>query len=227
MRHPPIVLAIALAFVTAIPCVAHSTDANVLPGGPPVILGKVTRITSHSVIVLTRDGEVLPIEFDSRTVMTTSMPTGCRVRIEFRLLESGRYLAQRITPLNRGSDAWAALDVRHLLRNRPKTRAIAPAVYSPSSTDGQGATKTAQASTEQTTTDANTTNATTTDVTTTDETATDETASNPSAGKDAAVASADGEKEPPATSAVPMILLTVLLMLVGMLLLRRSRRRAR
>src|SRR2546426_10051595 len=110
MRRPLLAIATALAFAAASPCIAHSTDDNVLPGGQPLILGKVSRVTAHSVVVLTRDGESLPIEFDSRTVMVTTMPTGCRVRVEFRLLDSGRYLAQRITPVERGSVAWAALD---------------------------------------------------------------------------------------------------------------------
>ena len=198
MRRPLLAIATALAFAAASPCIAHSTDDNVLPGGQPLILGKVSRVTAHSVVVLTRDGESLPIEFDSRTVMVTTMPTGCRVRVEFRLLDSGRYLAQRITPVERGSVAWAALDPRRASRNRYKTETVVPAVYSNAGTDGQDASTT------------------------------DETASNAPEGTDATVASSDGAPQPSTGSALPKVLVVATLMLAGLLLLKWvARRRAR
>ncbi len=197
MRRPLLAIATAFTLAAAIPCIAHSNDENGLPAGQPLIFGKVSRITSHSVIVLTRDGESIPIEFDSRTVMSTNMPTGARVRVEFRLLDSGRYLAQRITPLERGSNEWAALSLRQSARSRSRVEGTTPAGYSNGGTDAQGAS---------------------------DETASNSNATE--AGTDASVASSEGGKRTSTSSALPMILVIGVLMLVGTLFLRWVRRRA-
>src|SRR5436190_19634811 len=195
MRRPLLAIATVLAFVLASPCIAHSADDNGMSGGQPLILGKVTHMTSHSIVVLTRDGESLPIEFDSRTVMTTTMPTGCRVRVEFRLLDNGRYLAQRITPLERGSEAWAALDSRRASRSHSKLQGTLPAVYGTEAQDVK-----------------------------TDQTASNASESVTEGEADASVASSDTATQRSMPSALPVFLGAGLLLIVGVLLLRRVRR---
>jgi cobalamin biosynthesis Mg chelatase CobN len=201
MRRPLLAIATAVALATAIPCISQANNANSLPGDQPLIYGKVTRITSHTVVILTREGESLPMEFDSRTVMSTDMPAGCSVRVEFRLLESGRYLAQRVTPLDRSSSAWSALTHRIV---RSRTRTVSPAVYG-------GGTQAHETSS-------------------TDEAASSSSvnSSEGAEGTDASVASAsspESERQASTASAVPVILMVALLILGGALVLRWVRRR--
>src|SRR5205085_8989166 len=52
----------------------------------------------------------MTFEFDSRTVMPAGLENGERVKIEYRILDSGLHLAQRVTPLTVGSRDWTTLD---------------------------------------------------------------------------------------------------------------------
>ena len=128
MRRPLFVIAAALVLAAIHPVAAQSADTYFTSQNQPVILGQVTGMTSHSVGVLTPEGEKIPIEFDSRTVMAAEMPVGTPVRVEFRLLDSGLYLAQRITPLAKGSLTWDALAARFVARKSDPD--IARASYS-------------------------------------------------------------------------------------------------
>jgi cobalamin biosynthesis Mg chelatase CobN len=202
MRRPLLAIATAVALAIAIPCISQANNENFLPGGQPLIYGKVTRITSHTVVILTREGESLPMEFDSRTVMSTDLPTGCSVRVEFRLLESGRYLAQRVTPLDRNSSAWSVLTHRIV---RSRTRTVSPAVY------GGGAQAQENSSTPEEGASSSNVNST-----------------EGAEGTDASVASAsnpESERQASTASAVPVILMVALLILGGALVLRWVRRR--
>jgi hypothetical protein len=78
----------------------------------PVILGVLTDSDSHSIGVLTPEGERLQIEFDSRTVMAATPAMGSRVRVDFERLDNGLLLARRVTPLEAGSTDWNTLDNR-------------------------------------------------------------------------------------------------------------------
>src|SRR5436309_15281975 len=100
MRSTPAALiALALGLTFAGPSMAKPTDPGILPDLQPVVLGQVTSTNSHTVTVVTGEGETMPFEFDSRTVMPMNMETGTRVRVEFHHLENGMHLARRITPI--------------------------------------------------------------------------------------------------------------------------------
>jgi len=83
-----------------------------VPQIEPVVLGEVTAVNGHSVTVQTTEGESMPFEDDSRTVMPLDLDAGTRVRIEFHVLDSGLHLAKRITPLTAGSKDWQLMDRR-------------------------------------------------------------------------------------------------------------------
>lgn len=72
----------------------------------PVVLGEVTDVTSHSVMVKTTRGEAMSFETDSRTVMPTHLASGSRVKIEFHLMDNGSHHAGRVTVIETGSADW-------------------------------------------------------------------------------------------------------------------------
>ena len=76
----------------------------------PVILGEVAEVGNHSVTVTAPGQEQMTFEFDSRTVMPAGLENGERVKVEYRILDSGLHLAQRVTPLTVGSRDWTTLD---------------------------------------------------------------------------------------------------------------------
>jgi hypothetical protein len=120
----------ALACASARP--ARSSDSAV-PSIQPVILGEVVEMNTHLVSVRATDGEILPLEFDSRTVMSPDMPEGTPVRVTFRLLDNGEHLAQRITPLEKGSLDWDAYE---------NALALGPQDVAPATDDADAATMT-------------------------------------------------------------------------------------
>ena len=81
-----------------------------LPQSQPVILGEVSAVGNHTVSVTAPGEEAMTFEFDSRTMMPTRLENGERVKVEYRILDSGLHLAQRVTPLTHGSTDWAELD---------------------------------------------------------------------------------------------------------------------
>lgn len=81
-----------------------------LPSAQPVILGEVSGVGNHTVSVTSPGEDAMTFEFDSRTMMPTRLENGERVKVEYRILDSGLHLAQRVTPLTVGSRDWAELD---------------------------------------------------------------------------------------------------------------------
>lgn len=81
-----------------------------LPQSQPVILGEISEVGNHTVTVMAPGEEQMAFEFDSRTVMPASLENGERVKVEYRILDSGLHLAQRVTPLSVGSRDWETLE---------------------------------------------------------------------------------------------------------------------
>ena len=69
---------------------------------PGTITGSVVSSSPNSLVIASDEGGQLTYAIDSRSVTPTDMPAGKRVRVQFRLLDSGAYHAQRVTPL----EAW-------------------------------------------------------------------------------------------------------------------------
>ena len=123
MCRSSIVLIAALVLASARPPAARSSEIVWQPQTPPVILGEVVEVNAHVLSVHATDGEIMPIEFDSRTVMSDGLAARTPVRIEFRLLDNGVHLAQRVTPIERGSFDWETYITR--LDARPADEAMA------------------------------------------------------------------------------------------------------
>jgi len=114
MRRTLLLVAAACALAAAQPVLAGtfypSNTSSLAPQSTePVILGEVTDITSQAVMVRMPDGQVLPVHFDSRTVMSHQLETGTAVKVAYELQTDNVYRAQRITPIERGSSDWNEL----------------------------------------------------------------------------------------------------------------------
>ncbi len=120
MRPLIFALASALLIMSAGAVLSDSRHETAIPQPQPVVIGTVSSTTAHTVKVTTTDGETMTFEFDSRTVKPSPLTANTPVRVEFRLLESGLHLAQRITPLEPSSSVYAlephALRVQHASR---------------------------------------------------------------------------------------------------------------
>lgn len=106
-------LGVALAAILAVGTAGSlNAQTNTLKDPPPsvqtvpLVLGEVTNVTSHSVVVRTTRGETMTFETDSRTVMPTNLVPGRPVKIEFHLMENGTHHAGRITVIETGSKDW-------------------------------------------------------------------------------------------------------------------------
>jgi hypothetical protein len=101
---------LVVAMAWAAPLLAQTTVTHPGVRPEPIVLGVVTGSNSHSFMVNTAKGEDMNFEFDSRTMMPVSLPTGARVRVDFRVMDNGMHYANRITPLEPGSGDWKSLE---------------------------------------------------------------------------------------------------------------------
>jgi hypothetical protein len=102
-----VVTALAATLLSTAPLAHASTD---LAPEKPGVVGRVIESHAHAVVLQAAPGETFRLELDSRSVRPDMIHAGDRVRIEFKLLDSGDRLAQRITPIERGTSEWASLD---------------------------------------------------------------------------------------------------------------------
>jgi len=160
MRRILLSVSAALALAAAAPLMAVAMEEGAMthsavPQIEPVVLGEVSMSNAHSVTVTTLDHETMPFEFDSRTVMPQDLATGTRVRVEWRMLDSGLHLAQRITPLTRGSKDWDLIENRmaeadwHENLNAENDENVRPAVYEGENTENAPAQSNGVSETEQ------------------------------------------------------------------------------
>jgi LPXTG-motif cell wall-anchored protein len=71
------------------------------PIGPevPLIMGTIVSVDEQNVVVDTHDGSTVSFMIDSRTMMPSNMAAGLPVKVQFKVLDSGSYMAQRFTPV--------------------------------------------------------------------------------------------------------------------------------
>jgi len=71
------------------------------PIGPevPLIVGTIVSVDERNVIVDTHDANTVTFLIDSRTMMPSNMAPGQPMKVQFKLLENGSYMAQRFTPI--------------------------------------------------------------------------------------------------------------------------------
>lgn len=71
------------------------------PLGPevPLIIGTIVTLDERQVVLDTHDGNTVSFMVDSRTMMPTHIAPGQPMKVQFKVLESGAYMAQRFTPI--------------------------------------------------------------------------------------------------------------------------------
>jgi thiol:disulfide interchange protein len=198
--------------LTAAPLWAEEMITEYLNHTPGTLTGSVVSSSPQSVVITADVGQQQTFAIDSRSVVPDELPPGKRVRVQFRLLDSGTYRAQRITPL----ESWEEMD-------RAST---------PIRAEG-GSSTSEETAVSETQTEYNQTNQTTT--TTTTETSTQQESSAPSATSSESYERTEGtgtqvtseDRLPTTASSLPLVALIAFLALglSGALWLRRRLRR--
>lgn len=93
------VLAVAATLALSAAASAHPLRTAYPPSTQPMVSGSVVSSTDHSVVLHTDEGETMTFIMDSHSVVPEHMDPGMRVSIEFRAMENGAFLAQRVIPL--------------------------------------------------------------------------------------------------------------------------------
>ena len=75
-----------------------ATDAYIV-ATQPMIAGRVARVNDHMIAIDTDQGHRVALEMDSRTLVPTDLQSGMGVRVEYRTMENGTRLANRIVPI--------------------------------------------------------------------------------------------------------------------------------
>ena len=66
---------------------------------PPTITGTVVSSTQHALVLNSSDGDQVTFDMDSRTMVPQDMTEGRMMRVEFNTMDSGHFLAKRVTPI--------------------------------------------------------------------------------------------------------------------------------
>jgi len=74
-----------------------ATDAYVV-ATQPMVAGRVVSVNDHRIVIDTDQGQLVTLEMDSRTLIPSSLRSEMGVRIEYRTMDNGVMLANRITP---------------------------------------------------------------------------------------------------------------------------------
>lgn len=74
----------------------------------PSISGTIERMSDHQIVVHSTYGERLTLIVDSSSLVPDDMAAGMAVTAEFRVLESGAYLAQRVVPIRQWESRGSA-----------------------------------------------------------------------------------------------------------------------
>jgi LPXTG-motif cell wall-anchored protein len=69
------------------------------PIGPevPVIIGTIVSMDARSITMDTHDGNTVELMVDSRTMMPTDMAPAAPMKVEYKVLDNGAYMAQRFS----------------------------------------------------------------------------------------------------------------------------------
>src|SRR2546423_3341785 len=94
-----LLFAAACSLVLAAGAGAHPLRTAFPPSTTPMVSGEVVSATDHSVVLHTDENETMHFIVDSHSVVPELMTPGMRVSVEFRAMENGVFLAQRVVPL--------------------------------------------------------------------------------------------------------------------------------
>jgi hypothetical protein len=68
----------------------------------PMITGTAMLVNEHQILINTEQGEEVLLSLDSRTTVPADLAQGMMMRIEFKYLEDGSRLAERVIPIRSG-----------------------------------------------------------------------------------------------------------------------------
>ena len=68
----------------------------------PMITGTAMLVNEHQLLVETEQGEEVLLSLDSRTMVPADLAQGMMMRVEFKYLEDGSRLAERVVPIREG-----------------------------------------------------------------------------------------------------------------------------
>lgn len=85
------------AALAAIPSTTDHRNAST-----PMITGTAMLVNEHQLLVETEQGEEVLLSLDSRTMVPADLAQGMMMRVEFKYLEDGSRLAERVIPIREG-----------------------------------------------------------------------------------------------------------------------------
>ena len=94
------VLAVMVLAGSALAAIPSTTDY--LLATQPMISGKVASVNDHNLVVDTDQGQQVTLAVDSRTMVPTDLAPGMAMRVEFKVIDGGRYYAKRVIPIRSG-----------------------------------------------------------------------------------------------------------------------------
>lgn len=109
---------VALMSGTAMADLVTPTRSSIDPNTPPplgpqvpLIVGTVVTLDERAVVLDTHDGNTVTFMVDSRTMMPANMAAGQPMKVQYKVLDNGTYMAQRFTPVY--GEAGRELAARH------------------------------------------------------------------------------------------------------------------
>jgi LPXTG-motif cell wall-anchored protein len=68
----------------------------------PMITGTASLVNEHQLLIQTEQGEEVLLSLDTRTMVPADLAPGMMMRVQFKYLEDGSRLAERVTPIRNG-----------------------------------------------------------------------------------------------------------------------------
>ena len=93
-------LLLTLTAGPALAAIPNTTDQR--NASTPMITGTAMLVNEHQLLVKTEQGEEVLLSLDSRTMVPADLDRGMMMRVEFKYLEDGSRLAERIIPIREG-----------------------------------------------------------------------------------------------------------------------------
>jgi len=127
-----VTIAIMLAMTAGSALAAIPSTTAYLNALQPMLTGKVISVNEHQVVVETEQGEDVVLALDSHSMVPVDLAPGTTGRIEFKVMDDGRKIVNRIIPARGGMNASRELAYSQESANNDGTARYA------STSDGDG-----------------------------------------------------------------------------------------
>jgi LPXTG-motif cell wall-anchored protein len=104
------------AFAAPVPSTTDHRNATT-----PMITGSARLVNEHQLLVETEQGEEVLLGLDSRTMVPADLAQGMMMRVEFKYLEDGSRLAERVIPIRGGQKTTRELAYSNERENGEET----------------------------------------------------------------------------------------------------------